>query len=332
MSHEGINTSSQLIDMELFNNERCNVMVSIIVPVYNVKVYLNRCIESLINQTYNDFEIILVDDGSTDGSGDLCDQYEKSHDFVHVIHKNNGGLSSARNAGIKQAKGEYLLFVDSDDYIEKQSLEKLIHEAEKNNCDIVCANAYKVSENSCVEKAKRRQNLVLPCDGLTFVSESIKQGAMLMCAPFALYKKDLILHNSIFFEEGIFHEDELWTPQVYLKAKSVSYIDYVFYYHWFREGSIMNSGWNEKHTKDIFYICETLYSIYKAIENKKIRWFMDRVGMLYLNAANLSQCADVNRALPFKSAKSIKNRIKGFLFMVSPKIYYAINNALRRIK
>ena len=121
-------------------------LVSIIVPVYNVEQYLRRCIESILSQTYHNFELILVDDGSTDSSGAICDEYALADERIHVIHKPNGGVSSARNAGIDTAKGEYILFVDSDDRVEPQHISNMIPSADE---DLVRAG-FKRMKNSII--------------------------------------------------------------------------------------------------------------------------------------------------------------------------------------
>ena len=113
------------------------MIVSIIVPVYNVKGYLKRCLDSLTQQTYEKIEILLIDDGSSDGSGAICDSYAEKHENVKVVHKNNGGVSSARNLGLEKASGDYILFVDSDDWIERDAVENLVNVAVENNSDIV---------------------------------------------------------------------------------------------------------------------------------------------------------------------------------------------------
>lgn len=116
--------------------------ISTIVPVYNVEKYLTKCIDSIINQTYKDLEIILVDDGSTDNSGQICDQYAKKDNRIKVIHKENGGLSDARNVGIKNSTGEYLSFIDSDDYIDKDMIECLYNAITNTNSDIAVCGKY----------------------------------------------------------------------------------------------------------------------------------------------------------------------------------------------
>lgn len=119
-----------------------NVVLSVIVPVYNVEIYLKQCIDSLINQTFKGFEIILVDDGSTDNSGSICDEFAEKYDNVFAFHKQNGGLSSARNYGIEKARGEYLAFIDSDDFVESNMFEHLVGNALKYNADISMCNFF----------------------------------------------------------------------------------------------------------------------------------------------------------------------------------------------
>lgn len=122
-------------------------LISVIIPIYNVEKYLKKCIDSIINQTYKNLEIILVDDGSPDNCGKICDEYAKKDQRIRVIHKKNGGLSDARNAGIDIAKGKYIAFVDSDDYVEKEYIEIMYKELKKNNVKIVQCGINKISDN-----------------------------------------------------------------------------------------------------------------------------------------------------------------------------------------
>lgn len=123
------------------------MLVSIVVPVYNVEKYLNRCISSIVNQTYENIEIILVDDGSKDNSGEICDEWAEKDTRIKVIHKSNGGLSSARNAGASVAQGEYISFIDSDDYIRPIMIKDLVLCCEKYNADIGIANVKQIYRN-----------------------------------------------------------------------------------------------------------------------------------------------------------------------------------------
>ena len=132
-----------------------NNLISIIVPIYNVEKYLKKCIDSIINQTYKNLEIILVDDGSPDNCGKICDEYAKKDNRIKVIHKENGGVSSARNVGVENATGEYIGFVDSDDYIEKDMYEVLINNLKKENADISIISNYEVYKNKIIENKKK---------------------------------------------------------------------------------------------------------------------------------------------------------------------------------
>ncbi len=127
---------------------RQDTLISVIVPVYKVEAYLNRCVDSILGQTYKNLEVILVDDGSPDGSGAICDAYAEKDARVRVIHKENGGLSSARNAGIDIAKGEYLAFVDSDDWIEPETYKTMLELAKKHNAKMVCGGRYDVDDDT----------------------------------------------------------------------------------------------------------------------------------------------------------------------------------------
>ena len=138
--------------MQMNNNKRQDTVLSIIVPVYNVEKYLKTCINSLLEQKLDAYEIILVDDGSTDSSGGICDEYAKKHEKIQVIHKKNGGLSSARNTGIENAVGKYIGFVDSDDYIMPEMYKNLIEVAEKCNAQMVMSRYFCFENQSDLEK------------------------------------------------------------------------------------------------------------------------------------------------------------------------------------
>ena len=127
-------------------------MVSIIVPVYNAEEYISRCVDSILNQEYKDFELILVDDGSTDCSGQLIDDYAKADNRIVVIHKENGGVSHTRNLAIEHARGTYIQFLDSDDWITPDATKLLVRAAEENQCDLVIADFYRVVGNRLSHK------------------------------------------------------------------------------------------------------------------------------------------------------------------------------------
>lgn len=212
-------------------------MVSIIVPIYNVEQYLEKCIDSIINQTLKDIEIILVDDGSPDNCGQICDEYAKKDNRIKVIHKENGGLSSARNAGLKIATGEYIGFIDSDDYIELNMYEELYNIAKENNIDIVSCNYNRIA------KEIRKSEIYLPANKVIIkneINDLIKKSnynKMLWYVWKALYKREII--EKINFIEKPIIEDTPFNLEAYLKSNSIYHLDKPLYNYIHRENSIM---------------------------------------------------------------------------------------------
>ncbi len=212
----------------IYMNNETNIKLSIIVPVYNVEQYLEQCLDSIINAYRDNIEVILVDDGSTDKSNNICDKYANENHYISVKHRENGGLSAARNTGIKLAKGKYIWFVDSDDYIENDSIEVILNKI-KEGKDIIMCNYRRV----------------LP-DGNSFFYQGFKSDDDLTIEPYKyvenlgnvsyaavrfITKRELIIENNIFFKEGIYHEDEEWTPRALCAARSfTTIIPFVYNY------------------------------------------------------------------------------------------------------
>lgn len=218
-------------------------LISIIVPVYKVEQYLNRCIESIVRQTYSNLEIILVDDGSPDLCPVICDDWARKDDRIKVVHKKNGGLSDARNAGMKISSGELLGFVDSDDWIEQDMYRRLYESMKKENSDIAACGVEMVWEDETLsQKLTKTNNCVLNCEEAmqALIDESwLKQPVW-----YKLYKTKLI--QNILFPVGKYHEDAFWSYQAIGAAKRVSIINYVGYYYWQRKGSIMGEDYSLK--------------------------------------------------------------------------------------
>lgn len=210
--------------------------VSIIVPVYNVQDYVLRCLESLGRQKYKDIEIIIVDDGSTDSSGEICDKFAKNDKRAKVFHKNNGGLSDARNYGIKKASGELVAFVDSDDYVENNYVGRMIEVLKDEKSDIVvCGYDKEYPTDEAVDGFKATYYCLVRQNNVDIVAWN------------KLYKKELFLENGIRFPRGEKHEDLLTVYKVMSKAKKVSYISDTLYHYEERDGSITNvEGVKEK--------------------------------------------------------------------------------------
>lgn len=221
-------------------------LISVIVPVYKVEEYLNKCIDSIINQTYYNLEIILVDDGSPDRCGEICDTYANKDNRVVVIHKKNGGLSGARNAGLDAANGNYIGFVDSDDWIELDMYEKMLEAIQRKDADIaVCKfNVVRTSSGDSGVNDENNSKIEL----LIGSSEALK--IMYSQEPFdaaawdKLYKRDLF--DKIRYPLGIVGEDLATTYKLFDKADKIVYINEFLYNYNVMNQSIMRSGFSEK--------------------------------------------------------------------------------------
>ncbi len=210
-------------------------LVSIVVPVYNVKDYLKKCLDSIIGQTYRRIEIILVDDGSNDGSEKIVDDYSKTDNRIVVIHKENGGLSSARNVGIDMAKGDYITFVDSDDFVDSNMIEKMLKEAVDRSADLVICNRIYYYENgkTIVKKKYDKTAEMTPCESLRELMLGKKYD---MAAWAKMYKKELF--NDIRFPVGKISEDYFVMYKLFDLSNKVVLIPDHLYYYAQRKGSI----------------------------------------------------------------------------------------------
>ena len=233
-------------------------MVSIIVPVFNVERYIHRCIDSLINQTYQDIEIILVDDGSTDSSGLICDNYKEKDKRINVIHRENGGLTSAVKLGLSVANGEYIAFVDSDDWVELNYIETMYEAMIKNNCELVCANAYQNAGNevpmqlhNCKDGIYREKDIrdhIYP--GLFCCIDSI--GYRIAPARWAkLFLREKLLENIKYYKDNIqLGEDSLMTYPYILTCKDIICINNHIYHYLINQSSISHQ-FKKKNLEDL---------------------------------------------------------------------------------
>lgn len=245
------------------------VKLSFIVPVYNVAPYLRKCVDSLFAQDYDDYEIILVDDGSTDNSPQICDEFASpsftnslTHSVViKVIHQANAGLSAARNTGILAARGEYICFVDSDDYWEENVLGGLMGQLERENLDVLrfkyqnVNERYEVFNPNKLDPYRNDDYSEEVTDGITFLNTRF--GTACYAVMFIL-RCDLIYtvhstpyteNNNVLFSEGIYFEDTDWTPRMLVRAKRVASTDTIVYNYLVRQGSITKAVEQSKKQK-----------------------------------------------------------------------------------
>lgn len=265
-------------------------MISVIVPVYNVEIYLERCIKSIVEQSFKDLEILLIDDGSTDNSGLICDKWAEKDKRIHVIHKKNGGLSDARNAGLDIYKGEYVCFVDSDDYLEIDMLEELMCALEKNKADIaVCNFVYEYEDEDKqtqnYEEFRIEEELLLT--GRQFMLLGTKERHSFGVVVWnKLFKRKIF--QKLRFPEGKLHEDEFVFHQIMYKCKSVICIPKTGYHYFQRKGSITSKGSHITNTMEAFL--------------KRCKFLLNE------NDKELTIASEKNLVMPLKRIRRMKNQ------------------------
>lgn len=313
--------------------------LSIIVPIYNVEQYLHKCVDSLLNQDIDDYEIILVDDGSPDACPQICDNYVAAHKNIRVVHRKNGGLSAARNSGFEIAQGEYIMFVDSDDYIEPSVLGGLLSQVEHDNLDVLRYNYQNVNEQYEVflpyRAAKRDVDY---SESVTNGEDFLNNRLGPMCYAVMFVVKRELLDNCI-FKEGIYFEDVEWTPRMLLKARRVASTSIIVYNYLWRTGSITLPTSPQKRRK----VIEDKISLIRGFQEQGrlvsdaswFTWMTSFNAMTILNDLAAMQPTERKpylrelkslRIFPLsiKREKIISHKIKTILANISPSLYCSI--------
>lgn len=318
-------------------------LVSVIVPVFKVEQFLPRCVESIQNQTYQNMEIILVDDGSPDQCPAICDMYARMDSRVQTIHKENGGLSDARNAGIEIARGDYLCFVDSDDYIQPTMIENMILEAQENNAKLVIANLKVVDEKGYRVFESEKS----PIHKGTFTAQELLPKFYQGMGWYYIVAWNKLYHRSLFenirFPVGKIHEDEYITAQIIWKARKIACIDseeYIYIYQ--RKGSIMTS-------RQVQSQCDWLEALYHRFEFCKkevaLSTFTAETRAVYFRELNnLFLKPEFARKLTSEQRKKAKKQyasmdgktktewVNWLLFQISPKLENRIVQNVRKMR
>ena len=290
--------------------------LSIIVPVYNVEEYLEECLDSLINQNYQDYEIIAINDGSKDNSLKILRKYEKKYPkLIKVYDKENGGLSSARNYGIEKSKGKYLFFVDSDDYILPNSL-KILDKYLEEDYDIIVYpfiagneenQKFELMYNKDIEDKRKRLLVGKPC------------------AQNKICKKNLYTKNKITFLEGVYYEDLATTPKLALHTENIKFIEEPLYFYRVRPNSIMNNKEYNPKVDAIFKVLEQLRKYFKDNYSEE---------MEYLHIEHLLRAASI-RYIDFQNCQKQLDNIINTMRVHYPKWYknkyYQKENIKKRI-
>lgn len=248
------------------------IKTSIVIPVFNTKEYLEQCVESVLSQSQKEIEIILVDDGSTDGSSQIIQKYEEKYSFLKAIYQENQKLGAARNAGIRAASGKYIYFLDSDDYICENLLDKCFRLAEKEHLDFVMFDAETFTDGA-IEKLRAestnenfdRSSIGIHekiYSGVEFWEEYFPNNGIFSCACLVYINIEFLRKNNLYFESGIYYEDMDWIVRMYSCAERISYIPELFYYRRFRLNSIMTSRYNGIHLKSCIFLCRKLINMF----------------------------------------------------------------------
>ena len=260
--------------------------ISIIVPVYNVAKYLDECVQSILTQSYAEFELILVDDGSKDESGTICDKYAQIDMRVQVFHKDNGGLSDARNVGTQHAKGDYVVYIDSDDYICDPDFLKKINERANSDFDVIC---YKFKKYFDEKKTFAECSFACPnIDEIGTLSgrinEMVRRDAFYCSAWSKAIRLNILRDNNIQFEKGLLGEDQEWYYHVLTKIHSVTYINEAVLVYRQRANSI-TSSWKMKNLTDCIYVVNKWYQQIpeENIEEDYKTALLNSVAKLYCN-------------------------------------------------
>lgn len=295
---------------------KSHVKVSIIIPVYNVESYLDECVKSVLKQTFEDFEIILVNDGSTDFSGEMCKTYQEIDKRIRVLHKENGGLSSARNVGIDNAKGEYLVFIDSDDAVHPDYLNTLISLAEKYSADLVVCGFIKSERcvwQICDEKVEIRTGTEILC--------RINDNDVVMTVTWnKLYHRKFFDDFSIRFPEGKIHEDMFFTPQIFLHAQKMVISNKKLYFYRQRSNSIMTSDFSPKRL-DVFDSLEFRIQFFK--NNGFEELLADEYEKYIRKFCEIYPKIKKQKYKFFNEQNKIMNKAKSFLF--DKNVFYKLS-------
>ena len=300
---------------------------SLIVPVYNVEKYIKKCLDSIFKQTFKDFEVIVVNDGTKDNSMDIVKKYD-----VKIIEQENQGLSEARNTGVRNATGEYLVFVDSDDYIEKDLLKK-INDSLKNKPDIVRYQAKFITEDNTVNYEEVE---FIGKDGVDAFKEISKYHYVEPAWLYAINRK-YYLKNKYAFKKGAYHEDFGLIPLVVFKSKVVNSINYCGYCYIQRSGSIMTNKAYDKTLKKVDDVFSHYKNLTESVKNSNLdtgyfNSFLANSLILKITELNKKDYKKYKKKLRKEKVfdnmldNSLSRRIKKRIIKLSPKLYYKIKN------
>lgn len=318
-----------------------NVILSIIVPVYNVEKFLKKGVDSLLNtELLEKIEILLIDDGSTDSSGKICDELGKNHENIKVYHKQNGGLSDARNYGLIRATGEYVLFFDSDDMFVEKGIDLVLRKLMSTHVDIILWDAIEIDENDgninddgysvyCHDGVKT-ECIISGLDSI--ICQLNDHNDYITTVWSGAYNRKYLMDNQLWFEKGLLHEDELWTQKVLITPCSIYYIGEKLYKYRIRSNSIMNNSKKDKsiNLKSLIYAYECVYAYcdWKIEELQIRRLIKGNISKRYLHSIYQLQAyryrvlsKTINKNEIFRNAYGMRDKIRALILKLNIKVY-----------
>ena len=313
------------------------IEISIVIPMYNVAIYIERCLRSCFCQDLdkNKYEILIINDGSTDNSLQIANSIIKDYSNARIISQDNAGLSAARNTGIDNAKGRFLFFLDSDDWIAKNCLSKIVDKCNALDLDVlrICA------ANMIGDKAVRRNSYN---ENEVFRGVDVLKRGVVYCAPFSIFRRSFLNQYSLRFYTGIYHEDNEFTPRAYYFANRVSSLNDIFYYVYQNPESITRKP-NPKKAFDIITVMESLREFSMSLEDEEKRIFDFHISASLNTGLNETYSMDsdsiklLNQALNehrhlflhLMSSSSLKFKVEGVFFSLFPRHVVEIYHFLR---
>ena len=315
------------------------VLLSIVLPVYNVAKYLDDCMKTIIGKNEDLVEILLIDDGSTDESGKIADLYASCNKNVKTYHKKNGGLSDARNYGLQRAKGKYIFFLDSDDFVKDEMIDILVEVLSTKDLEILLwdADIYDQYGNRMKADSSYYHHIGVKertlCTGQKVIESQLAcRNDYVTTVWLGLYNREFLINNNFWFEKGLLHEDEMWTQKVLIEAKEVMYINSGLYCYRMRENSIMRQM-DKDYTRNIaalIYIHSSLLSYYdwkcidenfkKKLKGNTVKRYLHMIGKYQVyRYRDLSK--RINRRQLLFNATGKKDKIRALLLMTNMQVY-----------
>lgn len=320
------------------------MLISIVIPVYNVENYLKECLESIMNQTFQDYEVILVNDGSTDRSPEICEEYSKKDKRFRTFHKHNGGQSTARNKGVEMSSGEYLVFIDSDDFFTDNSCLQIISEGLIPRPDVLAYRYYKYFSSSNKSDCGIDMSNLMGLDKFGTIKALVQRDSFFCSCWSKAVKRSLIINNEIIFDESLSCEDMDWYFKVINFCKTIAVVDYPIINYRQREGSVTSGGFKPKSISDFIFTINTWKDKFDKLNSQDEKFIMlSALAKLYCNllisySSNLTRAVDMkNNIFAHKSLLKYNlnprtQKFKGVIDLIGLNVFTRMLNLYTRFR